>query len=222
MEQFLKKVRAALPILVMAALALILGIALASGKITISGIISLAQGRRGAVAAVLLLLYALKGCCAVIIFDVLVLAAAAVFPLPAAIAVNAAGLAVCLTVSFLIGRFSRSLTMESTLAKYPKFRRYFENARDAGLVFCFAIHMMNLSLEVQGVIFGLMRIPYWKYLIGSFFAVLPGMLCFTIIGHDLDFGNPIFWAVLAFNIICIVICAKYLKKNVLDRGKEQD
>ncbi len=216
MDTLKRLCKEALPILLMLLCAAVMGILFLTGKLTMDDLLSLAQGRSRLITILILwALYALKGLTAVILFDVLVLAVAALFPLPDAIAINCIGLALCLSVSYFIGRFSKNRSLEQRLEKYPKLRCYFHNATDAGFFFCFFLHTLNLSLEAQGVVLGLLRVPFWKYLLGSFLAVVPGMLCFTIFGNAWNFQNPAFWVILALNACMIAGGVVYAKKRIL-------
>ena len=216
MNSFKKLCKDALPILLMLFCAAVLGILFLTGKLTMDDLLSLTQGRSRSITVLILwALYALKGLTAVILFDALVLATAALFPLSDAIVINSIGLALCLSVSYFVGRFSKNRTMEHWLSKYPKLQRYFHNAADAGFFFCFFLHTLNLSLEAQGILLGLMRVPFWKYLSGSFLAVVPGMLCFTIFGNAWNLQNPAFWVILALNACMIIGGVVYTKKRIL-------
>ena len=206
----------AFPILLMLLCAVVMGILFLTGKLTMDDLLSLAQGRSRLITVLILwALYALKGLTAVILFDALVLAAAALFPLSDAIFINCVGLALCLSVSYAVGRFSKNRSAEHWLQKYPKLQRYFRNATEVGFLFCFFLHTLNLSLEAQGVLLGLLRVPFWKYLSGSFLAVVPGMLCFTIFGNAWNLQNPAFWYILALNVCMIAGGVVYAKKRIL-------
>ena len=212
------KLTDALPLLLMLLCAAVLGILLLTGTVTADALFSLAKGRSRPVAiAVFLTLYALKGLTGVIVYDALLLAVAALFPLTDAIVINSVGLLICLSVSYLIGYHTKNQTAEQRLERYPKLKKYFGNAKDGGFWFCFFLHALNLSLEAQGVLLGLMRVPYGKYLLGSFLAVAPGMLCFTIFGNEWNFENPAFWVILFINICMIVSAVIYTKRRILEK-----
>ena len=96
---------------------------------------------------------------------------------------------------------SKGLTSDGMMEKYPKFRRYFSNAEGYSFTFVFFVHTLHLSTEVQGVLFGLLRTPYWAYVGSSMAALIPSMLIYTVIGDKFDFTNPLFWA------FCCARCA---------------
>ncbi len=126
----------------------------------------------------------------------------------------------CISVSYLIGRFSKGLTFESVMEKHPKFSRYFSNAENYSFTFVFFTHTLHLSTEVQGVLFGLLRTPYWAYIAGSMAALIPSMLIYTVIGDEFDFTNPVFWAFVALDALTVLTGFVYAKKNLIDGGKK--
>ena len=86
--------------------------------------------------------------------------------------------------------------------------------------FVFFVHTLHLSTEVQGVLFGLLRTPYWAYVGGSMAALIPSMLIYTVIGDKFDFTNPLFWAFVALDALTVVFGFVYAKKNLIDGGKK--
>lgn len=92
--------------------------------------------------------------------------------------------------------------------------------RDTALPLCFFVHTLHLSTEVQGVLFGLLRTPYWAYIGGSMAALIPSMLIYTVIGDKFDFTNPLFWAFVALDALTVVFGFVYAKKNLIDGGKK--
>ena len=144
-----------------------------------------------------------------------------VFDLKTAMAVNIVGTAICVSVSYLVGRFSKELTFDKAIAKYPKLKKYFDNAGEYSFTFCFALHTLHLSTEAQGVLFGLLRTPYFAYLAGSMLALLPSLAYFTVLGDCFDLTDPMFWAFLAVDLLTVVIGLIYAKRNIIDgKGKK--
>ena len=147
------------------------------------------------------------------------LAVAVIFPLPAALAINAVGTALCLSISYWIGRSTRTESLEGLLNKHPKLRKYFAATQEYGFVSCFAIHMLGLNMEVLGVLFGMMRLNYWSYLASSWLAIMPGMVCFCILGNNLDFRNPVFWALLIADGLLILGALWYTRHKLGQSSK---
>lgn len=213
------RIRIYLPIALMLIAALTAGILIWLDVLHIDQIIAAVNDNRPLALLVILALFAFKGC-SCIPYAVILIGCALIFELPLAIAINTFGTALCISVSYLIGRFSKGLSFDGIMEKYPKFRRYFSNAEDYSFTFVFFVHTLHLSMEVQGVLFGLLRTPYWAYLGGSMLALVPSMLIFTVIGDKFDFTNPLFWAFVALDAIIVLFGFVYAKKNLIDGGKK--
>ena len=209
-----------LPIIVMLVIALTAGILIWLDILKVDQIIAAVNDKRLIAALVILALFAFKGC-SCIPYAVILIGCAIIFELPLAILINTVGTVLCISVSYLIGRFSKGLTFEGIMAKHPKFRRYFSNAENYSFTFVFFTHTLHLSTEVQGVLFGLLRTPYWAYVSGSMVALIPSMLIYTVIGDEFDFTNPLFWAFVALDALTVLIGFVYAKKNLIDGGSKK-
>lgn len=155
----------------------------------------------------------------VVVYNALVVVVSLIFPLPAALAINAVGTALCLSISYWIGRSTCTESLEGLLNKHPKLRKYFAATQEYGFVSCFAIHMLGLNMEVLGVLFGMMRLNYWSYLASSWLAIMPGMVCFCILGNNLDFRNPVFWALLIADGLLILGALWYTRHKLGQSSK---
>lgn len=148
-----------------------------------------------------------------------------VLPLPAALAVNGVGTAVCLSISYAMGRFTKTESLESVLDRHPKIKRYFSATQEYGFAMCFAIHMLGLNMEVLGLLLGMLRVDYLTYLAGSWLAIAPGMVCLVIAGNSLDLSSPVFWVFLAINTVLVVCSVVYTLRKLRAakaKGEKQD
>lgn len=205
-----------LPIVIMLLCAATVGILIARGVLKVDELIAAVDDNRPLAALVILALFAFKGC-SFIPYGVISIGCALIFEMPLAIAINTVGTVLCISVSYLIGRFSKELTFDGVMEKYPKFKRYFHNASQYSFTFCFAVHTLHLSTEVQGVVFGLLRTPYLAYIAGSTLALLPSMLWYTVLGGEFDLKNPLLWVFLGVDLLTMVIGFIYAKKNIIDK-----
>lgn len=205
-----------LPIVIMLLCAATVGILIARGVLKVDELIAAVDDNRPLAALVILALFAFKGC-SFIPYGVISIGCALIFEMPLAIAINTVGTVLCISVSYLIGRFSKELTLDGVMEKYPKFKRYFHNASQYSFTFCFAVHTLHLSTEVQGVVFGLLRTPYLAYIAGSTLALLPSMLWYTVLGGEFDLKNPLLWVFLGVDLLTMVIGFIYAKKNIIDK-----
>lgn len=214
-----KTLRDYLPILLMLLCTAGFGILLLTGVLDLNTIPQLVDHRPGLAVAVILALFAVKGISGVVVYNALVVVVSLIFPLPAALAINAVGTALCLSISYWIGRSTRTESLEGLLNKHPKLRKYFAATQEYGFVSCFAIHMLGLNMEVLGVLFGMMRLNYWSYLASPWLAIMPGMVCFCILGNNLDFRNPVFWALLIADGLLILGALWYTRHKLGQSSK---
>ena len=142
---------------------------------------------------IILLLYTAKSLTVVIYYSLLVALTGYIFDLPTALLVNSAGTMICLTVS------------------------YFEKCEENSFLDCYILHALGLSTEILGLIFGFLRMPYIKYVVSSFLAVSPGMVCVTIFGRELDFTSPAFWVAVCVEATVIITAYIYSHKKLLKK-----
>lgn len=209
-----KTLRDYLPILLMLLCTAGFGILLLTGVLDLNTIPQLVDHRPGLAVAVILALFAVKGISGVVVYNALVVVVSLIFPLPAALAINAVGTALCLSISYWIGRSTRTESLEGLLNKHPKLRKYFAATQEYGFVSCFAIHMLGLNMEVLGLLLGMLRVDYLTYLAGSWLAIAPGMVCLVIAGNSLDFSSPVFWIFLGINTVLVVFSVVYTLRKL--------
>ena len=119
------RLRDYLPVLIMVLCAVIFGVLLATGVMDLDTVPQLVADRPVLAVLVVLGLYVLKGFSGVVVYNALVVVVSMVLPLPAALAVNGVGTAVCLSISYAMGRFTKTESLESVLDRHPKIKRYF-------------------------------------------------------------------------------------------------
>ena len=202
------------PILLVLVCAAVFGTLLFTGVVDLDTIPQLVENRPAAALAVILALFVAKGFSGVILYNALVIVVSLIFPLWKALVINSIGTAVTLAISYWIGSRTKTEHLEEKLSQYPKMQKYFSTTKQYGFVFCFAIHMIGLSMEVLGIIFGMLRIGFWRYLVSSWLAIIPGMICFTIMGNTFNLRSPAFWIVLAIDLGLIAFGILYTKNKV--------
>ncbi len=210
----IRKLKGYAPVLLMAVLAVVLGVLILCGVLDLNRLMTLVADKPALAVLVALALFALKGVSVVIIYNVLVVAVSLVFPLPEALIVNGVGLAVSLSVSYFVGRRTDPADLNAMLDRHPRIKRFFTASQELGFASCFAIHMLGLSMEILGVLFGMTRTNYGTYLVSSWLAIYPGTVCFTILGNRLDFRSPVFWVFLVINVALIAYALFYCHKKL--------
>lgn len=216
-----KTLRDYLPIVLMLLCAACFGGLLLGGVIDLDTVPQLVKNKPFLAISVILALYVVKGFSGVVLYNALVVIVSLIFPLPAALAINALGTALCLSISYGMGCHTKTDSLESFLEKHPKLSKYFGATQRYGFVACFAIHMIGLSMEVLGVLFGMMRVGFWTYLVSSWLAIMPGMVCFCILGNSLDFRSPVFWIVLAIDLTLILGAIWYTKHKLVGQRSDE-
>ncbi len=217
----LNKLKNYIPIIIMTAIAIVVGMLFLTGALDFKSTVAEVSENKPIALTVILALFLLKGCALIVPFAAVLICSALVFDMQTAIIVNTIGTAMCISLSYFIGRFSKELTFDKVIAKHEKFRKYFDNASDYSFTFCFAVHSFHLPMEVQGVLFGLLRTPYLTYLTSSMLALLPSMMYITIFGDNFDLSNKYFWVFVAVDLMVIAIGVIYSKRNIINGGKNK-
>ena len=213
----MKKLKYYIPIIVMLVIAAVVSVLVWRGVLDVEDIARTVSDNKAAAFFVLMALFLLKGVSLGILYGAVLFASAMVYDLPTAIAVNILGSVMCISVSYLVGRTSKSLTFQGVLDKYPKFGRYLNNADKHSFLTCFVVHSLHLSTEVQGVLFGLIRTPYFAYITSSMIALLPSMLVYTVFGSAWDYKSPLLWLFLASDAIVVIVGLVLGKKYIIEK-----
>lgn len=216
----LKKLKNYIPILIMLAVAAAVIVLMLTDKLNVERMINAVRDNKAAALAVVLALYVLKGFSFGLPYPAIAVGTAMVFGIGPAIAINALGTALCLTASYTVGRFSKGISFDGLMAKHPKLAPYFRNVEYYGFTLCFTTHALHLQMEAQGVLFGLMRTRYGKYILSSMIAMLPQFLCYTVIGNKLDFSDPTVWIFIAIDAALIISGIIMAKKNIFTKKKD--
>ena len=140
-------------------------------------------------------LYGLKSLSLVFPLLLLYLAAGAIFPLPLAFAVNTAGLAVCVSLPFFLGRWM-GVDVQGTLSRrWPKLSRLEELEREGAFRLLTLVRAMGLlPCDAVSLWFGAAGTRYGPYLAGSLAGMLPMMLAETALGAAVQApGSWQFW-----------------------------
>lgn len=140
-------------------------------------------------AGLFILLYALKSM--TIVFPVVVITLAAGFILPpvTAFIVNMAGMLVCLTLPYFIGRFMGKAAVEKMASGRKRFRQVGDILNENEFFASYILRVINmLPMDLVGMLLGAMDFKFGVFLAGSFVGILPGLITTTIIGSEIT--NP--------------------------------
>lgn len=138
----------------------------------------------------LIALYAAKSMSVFFPLVVLYLAGGLLFPLPVALAVNLAGMAACVSLPYLVGRFSAADSVDRLREKYPRLEALDRMQRENHLLFALLARAVGiLPGDVVSLYFGSMRLPFLPYLAGSLLGLAPTMVAVSIMGDNA--ANPL-------------------------------
>lgn len=159
-----------------------------------------------------------------IMFPVMLLFAVSgrIFPLPMALLVNIVGIAITLTLPYLIGRCSGKDMTEKLMLKYPKLAQLRAMRSKTGLFLAFIIRAVGvLPCDIVSLYLGNTRLNYGEYIIGGVLGFIPDLLCATIVGMKIsDVSSPWFWGTIAVNIsVCVIsmlVYRQYIKKHFVE------
>jgi len=213
----MKRLKTNLPLVIMLLLAAAVLFLLSIGRFDVKKIIETVQDNKALALAVILALYLLKGFSMGVPYAAIAIGTALVFGIGPAIVINAAGTALCVSASYMVGRYSKGISLDGVLENNPKIAPYFRNAEDNFFTLSFITHALHLQTEIQGVLYGLMRAPYGVYLAGTMLAMLPQFLCYTVIGSKLDFTEPLVWVFVGAEIALITAGIIMAKKRIFTK-----
>lgn len=167
---------------------------LSGRELDADAILSYSPGNPALTALIILLLFIARGFSVCFPVMLLYIASGKLFPTVPALLLGLAGSALCVSIPYWIGRFSGAGAAERLSAKHPKLAPLFEMTRSNDLFAAFFTHtIIFLPGEIPGLYLGALRIPFWKYLLGSLAGVLPLLLLATLIGAKLsEPGSPLF------------------------------
>ena len=209
--------KGSIPIVIMAVCIVTAVMAVIVNDLSCEDVYNFIMNNRTEALIIILLLYTIKSVTVIIYYSLLVALTGYIFDLPTALIVNSAGTLICLTISYIMGYFTKNDALVKKIDKYPKIKKYFNKCEENSFLVCYILHALGLSTEILGIIFGFLKMPYIKYVVSSFIAVAPGLICVTIFGKELDFTSPAFWIAVAVEITVIVTAYLYSNKKLLKK-----
>ena len=136
-----------------------------------------------AIAAVLGL-YCAKALLFVIPAMLLYVSVGAVFPLWQALAVNFAGIALELMLTYALGAFLGGDYVKNLLGGSRGGRKLLETQDKRGFAMLFTVRLLPVfPIDFAGLYFGSTRVPFWKHLAASLLGLLPRVALFTVFGE---------------------------------------
>ena len=195
------------------------GVILFSGRnITVEGILNYTPSEPLLAAVFLWIGFALKSLSIIFPAYALFAVSGQLFPLPVALAVNTVGIAITMTIPYLLGYASELDFSEKLLEKYPKLQNIRKLRENSSFFLSFLTRAIGiLACDVVSMYFGATRMKYLPYITGAVLGFIPELVCATILGQQIeDYRSPGFWIVLVINIfacICAYLLYRWYKKK---------
>ena len=119
---------------------------------------------------------------------------------------NTVGIAIALTLPYLIGRAAELSFTDKLLKKYPRLHEIRRIRERSGFFLSFIARAVGiLPCDVVSMYFGSTRLYYPAYIAGAVLGFMPDLICTTILGQQIeDVHSPAFWITLAINILACV------------------
>lgn len=132
---------------------------------------------------------------------------------------NLAGVVVCLTLPYVLGRLCGGQLIADLMKKYPKMEKIEEFQEQNAWFLSFFLRILGfLPGDVVSMYLGACHIPYVSYLVGGCLGMAPGIVVGTILGETVtDPTSPVFWGSLlgmgALSIASLLGYVLYQKKK---------
>lgn len=164
--------------------------------VTIEHILEFTPENLWLAALVMLGLFALKSLSVFFPMLILIAASGSIFPsFLSAVLVNCAGVAVMILVPYAIGRFAEREFVEGLVNKHKNAAKLRELKSDNELFIAYFLRVINvLPCDLVSMFLGSAGFGLWKYMLGSFLGILPGIITTTLMGANADNPtSPKFW-----------------------------
>ncbi len=195
-------------------------------QLTLDTILRYTPKRPVLAAVVLLALYALKSLSVFFPIYLLYAAGGILFPLPVAIAINALGTAVTLSVPYWLGRWGVARYLTRLVDKHPKAQRLCRMQQEQAFWSSFLLRIIAcLPCDIVSLYMGSLRIPYLRYVAGGVVGFLPPVVALTVMGMSVTTpGSPVFLGALLGEIaIMAVSIPLYLRRlRRMTAGEEEN
>lgn len=190
-------------------LAIIVILLTRSGNFSVDLITENAQGNPKKSITSLMLLFAIKSLTIVIPLPSLYVASGILFSPIKAVIISYLGLAITLTIPFVLGRWSGSDEMDYIKKKYPRIDKVIEIQERNEFLASFVIRLIGwFPCDVLSFYFGACRTNYLKYIMSSLLGCSIGVITNTLLGDVIL--NPLSWQFIVLLLIKIAISASVI------------
>lgn len=161
--------------------------------------------------------YSLKAIVFVIPASVLYMAVGMAFDFAPGLLVNAIGLFAELNITYFIGKFLGGERVEKKLRQSKKGKKIIE-LRDKKTPYLYLARLLPVfPIDFVSLFFGASNMGYLRYILISFFGVMPRIILITLLGDKIYDIIPVkfMMTVVVFALLgaSIVVLVKYIKKK---------
>lgn len=155
-----------------------------------------------AAGAIVLGIYAVKAVVFVIPASLVYISVGMAFSTPVAVALNVAGIALEVTISYLLGRFLGGEKVDKLL-RGKKGYATLEKLKSKGrFAFVFLLRFASFPIDFGSLFFGASDFAFPSYFIMSLLGILPRVVVLTILGYGIYELIPMKYIVLA--VLCAI------------------
>ncbi len=168
---------------------------LSKSGVTAETIAKVSPGNKVLGAFMIVALYGLKSLSIVFPVTVITFACGLMFSPFVALAVNICGMWFCLSLPYFIGRCSPGRINRILCGKFKAMKSFSgEICRRPGMLSCFLRAVCLFPGDVVSFYLGSLKVNYWRYILGSFCGVAPGLVAGSLFGSAVtDRNSAMFW-----------------------------
>lgn len=191
-------------------------------KLTVEEIIDFTPKSTALFIIVMLALFALKSISVLMPNPVLMAVLGKVLSIPSALVVSVVGYAICVSIPYLIGRYSGSEKAEQLRQKY-KGLRWLDTVQKKNVFFINLLtrQLVFLPCDVISLYMGSMKMKYLPYLLGSIAGYIPNIFIYVVFGNEVKQpGSPLLIGSIIFSVILSTFAILYYIVNVKKESKK--
>ena len=163
--------------------------------------------------AIVLGIYALKAVLFVIPASMIYLSVGMAFPIPVAVALNCVGIALEITISYLLGRFLGGDKVDKLLRGkkgYDKLEKFKSKGRFA---FVFLLRFSSFPIDFGSLFFGASGFAFPSYFLMSLCGILPRVIVMTIVGEVLPMRYMLIAVLVAVPAVLVYFAVSAVRKK---------
>ena len=175
-----------------------------SGNVSIESITEKSLGNPKKSIISLISLFAVKSLTIIIPLPSLYVASGILFEPIKAVLISYLGLAVTLTIPFVLGRWSGTEEIDYIKKKYPKIEKVIEMQNKNEFLASFIIRLIGwFPCDILSFYFGACKTNYLKYIVTSLLGSSIGVITNTLLGDVIL--NPLSWQFMVMLVVKILI-----------------